>query len=181
MSQREAIYVSIQLIHFIVWQKLTHLKQLYSNEKRKRKKESIIKNSRKRGLLGQINLLENIKNLESQNGNQEVSEHYVNWYILKCLIRWKEKWQLYLIFRSFDIMFVFWLFRTHDLGRTVWTLSVLSSAMQATNHLHLIHVKRELYPRTGRPLFQVFFALCSFCSTSSNTILLLGVSHVIAD
>ena len=87
MSQREAIYVSIQLIHFIVWQKLTHLKQLYSNEKRKRKKESIIKNSRTRGLLGQINLLENIKNLESQNGNQEVSEHYVNWYILKCLIR----------------------------------------------------------------------------------------------
>ena len=69
MSQREDIYVSIQLIHFIVRQKLTHLKQLYSNEKMKRKKESIIKNSRKRGLLGQINLLENIKNLESQNGN----------------------------------------------------------------------------------------------------------------
>ena len=69
MSQREDIYVSIQLIHFIVQQKLTHLKQLYSNEKMKRKKESIIKNSRKRGLLGQINLLENIKNLESQNGN----------------------------------------------------------------------------------------------------------------
>ena len=53
----------------------------------KRKKESVIKNSRKRGILGQIKLLENIKNLESQNINQEVSEHYVNWYILKCLIR----------------------------------------------------------------------------------------------